>query len=55
MPQVKVFYYDIKGNSVETPEKADKVEVHILDSNGMPTKIQYYSTTPKSKNKLLSV
>lgn len=55
MNKVKVYYYDAKGNSVTTPEKADKVEVHILGENDIPVKIQYYSTTPKSKNKLLSV
>jgi len=55
MNKVKVFYYDAKGNSLPVAEKAEKVEVHILDSKDIPIKIQYYSTTPKSKNKLLSV
>lgn len=55
MNKIKVYYYNNKGDSVESPDKADKIEVHVMDSNNVPIQIQYYSTTPKSKNKLLSV
>ena len=51
----KVYYYDIKGNKLEQPDRADKVEVHIMDDKGIVEKIQYYSIRPKSKDNLLSV
>lgn len=51
----KVFYYDKQGNIVNSPEHAEKAEVHILDSNGTVERIQYYSIKPKGKEKLLSV
>lgn len=55
MGNFKVYYYDTKGNKLDSPEKAEKVEVHILDENGVVEKIQYFSTKPKSKDNLLSV
>lgn len=50
MENIKVKYFDIRGNEVSTAAQAVKAEVYYYSQHNELEKIEYFHSTPKPKN-----